>query len=204
MQPRIPTASRAIVWALSLCLVTLSLAPSMAQAQFVITTVADKKLKELPTGALYWRVENFPTLAQAAAAEGSTSLAAEVADKVWLFTLGPAGGSTPGGTKVAEVGPVPPIAASEYLLRITHSGGPPGARTPVHSHPGAEAFYVLTGRMGQKTLHGVTYTEAGQSMNGHGADMTMEVFSAGTTDLDQLVMFVVDATRPFAVPAKFD
>jgi len=32
----------------------------------------------------------------------------------------------------------------------------------------------------------------------------MEVFSAGTTDLDQLVMFVVDAGRPFTVPAKFE
>ena len=41
-------------------------------------------------------------------------------------------------------------------------------------------------------------------MNGHGADMAMEVFSAGTSDLDQLVMFVVDATRPFSSPAKFE
>ena len=40
-------------------------------------------------------------------------------------------------------------------------------------------------------------------MNGHGADMPMEVFSAGTVDLDQLVMFVVDATRPFSSPARF-
>ena len=175
----------------------------MAQAQFTIKTIADKKLKELPSGPLYWRVENFPALSQAQAAEGPTSLPAEVAGKVWLFTLGPIGGATPGGTKVAEVGPVPSITAPEYLLRITHSGGPPGARTPVHSHPGAEAFYVLTGRMGQKTPRGVTYTEAGQSMNGHGADMPMEVYSAGATDLDQLVMFVVDATKPFAVPASF-
>jgi hypothetical protein len=184
----------------------MTLLPGLAaaQEQFVITTVADKKLKELPVGPLYWRIENFPTLPQARAAEGPVSLAAEVAAKVWLFTLGPAGGSTPGGTKVAEVGPVPPITAPEYLLRITHSGGPPGAGTPVHSHPGAEAFYVLTGRMGQRTPHGVTYTEAGQSMNGHGADMSMEVFSAGTTDLDQLVMFVVDATRPFTAPANFE
>lgn len=41
-------------------------------------------------------------------------------------------------------------------------------------------------------------------MNGHGADMAMEVFSAGATDLDQLVMFVVDATRPFSSPAKLE
>jgi hypothetical protein len=32
----------------------------------------------------------------------------------------------------------------------------------------------------------------------------MEVFSSGTTDLDQLVMFVVDATKPFSSPAKFE
>ena len=30
------------------------------------------------------------------------------------------------------------------------------------------------------------------------------VGTAGTTDLDQLVMFVVDATRPFSKPAKLE
>jgi hypothetical protein len=39
------------------------------------------------------------------------SLTAEVAGKVWLFTLGPQGGATPGGTKVAEIGPVPSLSA---------------------------------------------------------------------------------------------
>jgi hypothetical protein len=63
---------------------------------------------------------------------------------------------------------------------------------------------VLTGKLGQKTPHGVSYAEAGAAMNGHGADMPMEVFSAGASDLDQLVMFVVDANRPFSSPAKFD
>jgi hypothetical protein len=32
----------------------------------------------------------------------------------------------------------------------------------------------------------------------------MEVFSSGTTDLDQLVMFLLDATKPTSVPAKFE
>ncbi len=195
-----------MVLALSLSATALLLSPSTAQAQqkFDVKPVAEKKLKQLPAGPLYWQIENFPTLAQAQAAAGPTSLAAEVAGKVWLFTLGPKGGSTPGGSKVVEIGPVPPITAPEYLLRINHAGGPPGAKTPVHTHPGSEAFYVLAGRLGQKTPHGVSYAEAGQSMNGHGADMPMEVFSAGTTDLDQLVMFVVDATRPFSSPAKFE
>jgi hypothetical protein len=50
----------------------------------------------------------------------------------------------------------------------------------------------------------VTYTEAGASMTGHGADTPMEVFNAGTTELDQLAIFVVDANRPFSSPASLD
>ncbi len=206
MMSRMASSRPLAVLAFALSMMSLWLAPSTAtaQPQFVVTPVAEKKLAQLPAGPLYWWVENFPTLAQAHAAEGPTSLAAEAAGKVWLLTLGPKGGTIAGGTKVAEVGPVPPITAPEYLLRITHSGGPPGAKTPVHSHPGAEAFFVLSGRMGQKTPHGVSYAEAGEFMNGHGGDMPMEVFSAGTTDLDQLVMFVVNAKRPFASPASFE
>ena len=41
-------------------------------------------------------------------------------------------------------------------------------------------------------------------MNGHGADMAMQLTSSGTVDLDQLVLFVVDADRPFSSPATFD
>jgi hypothetical protein len=197
---------RIVAMALSVGLAASLLLPpsAMAQQKFEIRNVAEKKLKQLPAGPLYWRIENFPTLAQARAAAGETSLAAEVSGKVWLFTLGPKGGATTGATRVAEIGPVPPLVAPEYLLRINHAGGPPGAKTPVHTHPGSEAFYVLAGRLGQRTPHGIGYADAGQAMNGHGADMAMEVFSAGTSDLDQLVMFVVDATRPFSSPAKFE
>lgn len=186
--------------------------PTLAQVQpaaatapqaFFVKPVAEKKLKELPPGPLYWLVETFPTLAQAQAAVGPTSLAVENGGRAWLFTLGTKGGSTAGASKVVEIGPVPTVTAPEYLLRINHSGGVPGAKTPVHTHPGSEAFYVLTGRLGQKTPHGESHVEAGKTMNGHGADMPMEVFSSGTSDLNALVMFVVDATRPFSSPATF-
>jgi len=205
MQPG-PLA-RILLFALSLVAVAaLVSAPAAAQAKLEVKPVAEKRIKELPAGPLYWRIETLPSLAQAQAqaASHATALAAEVSGKAWLFTLAAKGGATPGASRVAEVGPVPVIGAPEYLLRINHAGGPPQSKTPVHSHPGSEAFYVLTGRLGQRTPHGTAYAEAGQAMNGHGADMPMEVFSAGTTDLDQLVMFVVDATRPFSSPAKFE
>ena len=186
-----------------------------ADGGYVVKSVAEKKVKQLPDGPLYWRIENFPTLAQAQAAigpdrwnlntvsyDGATSLAAEVAGEVWLFTLGPKGGSTLGGTEVAEIGPVPPITAPEYLLCINYGSGPPGATTPQHTHPGSEAFYVISGQLGQRTPQGVSHVDAGHTMNGHSAGMPMEVFNSGTTDLSALIMFVVDATKPFSSPVQ--
>ena len=193
-----------VVWAAGIIGLMLWPSLSLAQAKLEIKPVAEKKLKELPAGPLYWRLETLSTLAEAQAAAGPTSLAAEVAGRVWLFTLGAKGGVTHGGSKVVEIGPVPAIMAPEYLLRINHAGGPPGAKTAVHTHPGSEAFYVLAGRLGQRTPHGVSHADAGQTMNGHGADTPMEVFSAGTVDLNQIVLFVVDATRPFSSPAKLE
>jgi quercetin dioxygenase-like cupin family protein len=208
MNPRRLDTWYFIAWVVSLFTTALLLSSPVAAepGQFIVSPVAEKKLNRLPPGSLYWRIENFPTLdqAQSAAAASPTSLAAEVSGKVWLFTLGLKGGTTPGGTKVAEIGPVPVFAAPEYLLRINHAGGPPGSKTSVHSHPGSESFYVLAGQVGQRTPHGVTRTEAGQSLVGHGPDMPMEVFSSGTTDLDQLVMFLLDAARPASVPAKLE
>ena len=40
-------------------------------------------------------------------------------------------------------------------------------------------------------------------MVGHGGDTVMQVSSSGATDLHALVMFVVDATKPFTSPASF-
>ena len=192
----------ALITCVAVAMMGLVLSPSTASAQkFEIKPVAEKKVQQLPPGPLFWRIDNFPTLAQAQAAAGPTGLAAEVAGKVWLFTLGPKGGSSPGGSKVAEIGPVPPITAPEYLLRINNTGGPPGVKTPVHTHPGSETFYVLSGQLSQKSPHGASHVDAGQSIPGHGPGMPMEVSSSGTTDLNALVMFVVDATKPFSSPA---
>ena len=167
-----------------------------------IKPLAERKVHELPAGPLFWRIENFPSLPQAQAAAGPWSLATESAGKAWLFTLGPAGGASSGGTRVAEVGPIPRVAAPQYLLRINEASGPPGSITPVHSHPGSEAFLVLAGEQGIRTAHGLMRIEAGQPATGHGADMAMQVSSSGTSDLHALVMFVVDATRPFSTPAS--
>jgi len=184
--------------------------PAMAQTggvgtagagTLVVKALVEKKVDKLPAGPLFWRVETFATLAQAQAAPGPMSLAAESNGKAWLFTLGPSGGSSPGGTKMVEVGPIPPISASQYLLRINEASGPPGSITPIHSHPGSEAAYVLVGEQSFRTPHGVMRIAAGKAEAGHGADTPMQASNSGSVDLRSLIMFVVDATKPFSKPA---
>ncbi|MEP6955288.1 MAG: cupin domain-containing protein [Chthoniobacterales bacterium] len=160
-------------------------------------------MPRLPVGPLFWRIENFRMLAQARAAAGPWALATQVAGKVWLFTLGPAGGSSKGGVKVAEVGPIVRVSASRYLLRINLASGPPGTRTTVHTHAGSEAFFVLRGEQTIRSPHGIQRVSKGQPEPGHGPGMPMQVLSTGSTDLEALVMFVVDANKPFSSPAVF-
>jgi len=197
-------------WSL-FCIVALawglfsSQSTAIAQPALVVKTLTEKKVAALPAGRprLYWRLENFPTLAQAQAAAGPMGLTAESGGKVWLFTLGPAGGSSAGGTKVADIGPLPAVVAPEYLLRINEANGPPGSITTVHSHPGSEAFYVLTGEQTIRTAQGVIRISAGKGEAGPGGGTALQVSSSGSTDLLALVMFVVDATQPFSSPATF-
>jgi len=183
----------------------VSPAPRTAAAQqpLVIKPLAEKRVAVLPAGPLFWYIANFSTVALAEAAAGPWGLVAESAGRVWLFTLGPAGGSSPSGSNVAELGPIPHVVAPEYLLRINEASGPQGAVTPVHTHPGSEAFFVLAGEQTIHSPHGVMRVQAGRPEAGHGADVPMQVSSSGTTDLLSLVMFVVDATRPFSSPATF-
>jgi quercetin dioxygenase-like cupin family protein len=186
----------------SLCIFLSFSGFSTAEQALLIKPLAEKSVSSLPRGELFWRIDNFGTQTQARAAMGAWSLLAESAGKIWLFTLGaPRAASSAGATKIAQVGPIPRVHASRYILRINDASGPPGSVTPVHSHPGTEAFFVLEGEQSIREVHGVTRIAAGQTAAGHGADEPMQVSSGGPADLHALVMLIVDADRAFTSPA---
>lgn len=195
-------ARAAMVLALSACMSAPRDLP--ASPAFVVESVAERSLDTLPDGPLYWRVETFASLEAAQAAATPTSLAAAVSGRFWLVTLGERGARTSGATYVAEIGPIPRIEARRYLLRLNHAHAPPNAATAVHLHPGSEAFYVIAGQLSQRTAHGLARVNAGEAMNGHAPGMVMQLQSTGAEDLDQLVLFVVDAEQPFSSPATFE
>jgi quercetin dioxygenase-like cupin family protein len=189
----------------TLALVVTFARPAAAEPALSIKPLAEKKVAALPDGPLYWRIETFATREDAAAAAGPSSLVVESAGTTWLFTLGASGGSTPGARRVADVGPIPRIEAGEYLLRINEATGAPGAVTPVHTHPGSEAFYVLRGEQSIRGSRGaLRVVRAGEAEAGSGADHAMQVSSSGAEPLHALVMFVVDAKRPFSSPSMLE
>ena len=169
----------------------------------VVKPVAEKTVQSLPDQPLYWHVERFSNAAEAANGAAPEALIVDYYDKSWRFTLGMKRHARSMGKLMATIGPVPKPVATSYLLRINRASGPPGATTPVHSHPGSEAFFVLTGRLCQRTEQGTTQLDAGRAMNGDMPAMVMQVQSCGAVPLDQFVMFVVDAQKPFSSPATF-
>ena len=212
---------KSISFTLTTIALTASLLPSHVAAQtmreeqataegnagFFIEPVAERRVTSLPEGELYWQVQTFSSLEEAttiAASIGRHALAASAAGRHWLFVLGPAAMPSYGGATVARIGPIAAPAAKIYLLRINLAGGPPGSKTPVHSHPGAEAIYVLRGEVSQRMAHGMEVAAAGQTLNAHAPEMVMQLISTGERDLEQLVLFVVDAARPFAPSAQFE
>jgi hypothetical protein len=176
---------------------------AIAVEPLMIKPLAEKKVAELPAGNLVWTIETFDSDASARAAAGPWSLVVQSEGKVWLFSLGDDAAASSGGIRVAQVGPIPRISAKSYLLRVNDVSGPPGSVTPVHSHPGSEAFFVLSGEQSIRSASDVMKVTAGHTEAGQGAERAMEVSSSGSTNLHALVMFVVDADKPFSSPAKF-
>lgn len=179
-------------------------ASAQEEAKFVVEPVAEKTLAALPEGDLYWHLETFATLADAEAAATETGVPVEVAGKAWLLTLGPEEMEAHGGEPVATAGPLARFEAPEYLMRINVTDAPPGTATSVHSHPGSEAIYILSGEATIQWPDRTDVAGAGETLAGAPPHSAMQATSTGEDTLVELVMFVVDATEPFSSPATLE
>lgn len=195
--------SKTAVAAAVLCAFATSPVLAQSQGKFIVTKMAEMEVDVLPDGELYWHVENFGSLDEADAAAGDYSLAAEFEDKAWLFTLADRRADGMGGTPVVSIGPVPRIDSDGFLLRINNATAPVGAKTSIHTHPGPEAFLILTGQLTQHTPYGMHVLNAGGTMPGV-PDQAMEIHSTGNEELRELIMFVVDPARPFSEAATLN
>jgi hypothetical protein len=107
--------------------------------------MAQESLGPMSETPLFWRMSTYPNRAAAEAAKGPGATVMEALGQMWRFSIGPAGVRTPGGTPVAEIGPLPVKAGTRYTAQYMEAIFPPGAETRPHTHPGPEAWYHAAG-----------------------------------------------------------
>ena len=99
---------------------------------------------------------------------------------------------------------MPDVKASEDLPEFLRAAALLALSRPSTPIRGSEGYYVMKGEGSQKTPHGTGRVAAGETLAGHGPDTVMQFINSGTTDISYFALFVVDAAKPFTVPAKFD
>ena len=77
----------------------------------------------------------------------------------------------------------------------------PGMKTFAHRHPGAEAWYTLTGAQCLETPLGKQVQRAGDRGMMVPAGVPMMLFGIGSTVRRSLVLILQDASQPRSTPA---
>lgn len=181
--------------------------PLVHADQVVARELAVKRFTTLPKGILFLRLENFSTKEAAQHAETPASAVVEWAGKIWLLTLGPRRERSRGGTFVAEIGPVPAVPpARTYVLDVNEADFGPDMKAEVaravHTHPGPEIFYLLTGEQCLETPNATTRARAGEGMVA-AANTPMQLNITGSSKRDAFFVVVHDATKPRATPSDW-
>src|SRR3989442_4509456 len=107
--------------------------------------IAHERLGEVPAAPLFWHLSTSASRTAADAEKVRGATVVEALDKVWMLAIAPTGSRTPGGTRVAEIGPLVVKAGTSYTAQYMEAIFPPGARTRPHTHPGPEAWYPEAG-----------------------------------------------------------
>lgn len=114
---------------------------------------------------VYWHIYQASNLEQATleAQRHRWSVALRAHDSAWLYVLGEKSERAARGIRKARIGPIELPAGSPVTVRFIESLFTPGMQTRVHSHPGAEAFYVVQGEQCMDTPSGHARVPAGKS-----------------------------------------
>jgi quercetin dioxygenase-like cupin family protein len=155
--------------------------------------VAQEPLDRLPQGPLFWHLNTYPSLTTAQAAKGPRGTVVEAFEKIWLFTIAEAGWRPESGERVAEIGPLVPIdPAIKYTALYMEATFTPGMESGVHTHPGPEAWYTLSGEVCLETPAGKVVGRAGESTVIPGGP-PMRLTITGTEIRRSLVLVLHDA-----------
>lgn len=165
-------------------------------------TVATGAVTASPGAPLYWQLARYEQRADADAEKGGEDIIVDAYDASWLFRFTSTGEPVGADEHVAVVGPLPLPEADSFQVAVLYSFLDPGAYTGVHSHPGPEAWYILTGEQCLDTPAGAQYMGTGESgiAPGH---TPMRLMITGTEVRHALAVVVHAAAEHWSGPADW-
>jgi quercetin dioxygenase-like cupin family protein len=156
---------------------------------------------ELSQPVVFWHLYTYPSRTEAESAKGPRGTVIEALGKIWLFTIGEAGWRPSGGVRVAEIGPLQVKSGEKYTARYMEAIFNPGMRTPVHRHPGPEAWYTTAGEVCLETPEGKIIGRAGESTIVQ-AGPPMILTATGTEQRRSLVLILHETSQPSGFPVS--
>lgn len=156
-------------------------------------------LGKLSRSSVFWHLDNYPSKDAAEAAKGPNGTVVEALGKIWLFTIADAGWRPSGGVRVAKIGPLLIKQDEQYSARYMESIFTPGMTSPVHRHPGPEAWYTTAGEICLETPEGKSYGRAGESTVVP-AGPPMHLTATGAEQRRSLALILYESSQPPSIP----
>ncbi len=167
--------------------------------------VARQQLGALREGApdMFWHLDVFPTRAAAESARGRFATVVDAFDRSWLFTLAPREWRPEATAQhVATIGPLPlQREAVEYAAMYLATTFGPTQSSYVHTHPGPEAWFIVSGEQCLETPLGVTPGKAGEGYVVRG-NLPMIVHAGGIGVRRVFTLVLHDTMKPATIPAN--
>ncbi|CAO3427282.1 hypothetical protein [Azospirillum endophyticum] len=155
-----------------------------------------QEIASLPSGKLYWHLDQFGSKNAAERAATASSSVVEAFGKVWLFTIERGSWKAKGGRHVSKIGPLPVQPAPTYAAEYLRSVFSPGMTAPLHVHSGPEAFYAVSGDTCLETPDGVQRGRGpGNSLVIRGGP-PMLLMATGMEPRRGFALILHDATQP--------
>ena len=166
---------------------------------FRVGIAKDLKFKR---DTIYLYLYSFPTRAEADTAKSRSGIAVEEDGRVWLSEFGAKNRPSNGGQRIAVVGPLKLLPAQGYTAEIAYSVMQPDDRSRVHTHSGAQAWYVIWGAQCLKTPSGNRGAHAGATMSVT-PNLPMELSVTGAEVARSLTLVIHDSSQDFGTASTW-
>jgi quercetin dioxygenase-like cupin family protein len=158
--------------------------------------VATAPLGNLPAEPQYWHLYQYPTQADAERIAGPRGTVVNSFGRNWVYTIAGKDWKPSSGDRITVLGPFVTSPSKQYTARYMEAVFAPGMQTSVHTHSGAEAWYLVAGAQCLETPSGIIVAKAGEgAMVPEGPPMALS--GVGTETRRSVLLVLHDSAQPW-------